>query len=113
MPVGCRDNCFAGTQRIGKRPGNHLGLMAVGSDIDIRRADELYHLLWTDEAVVEGDAGLHADFLSQSLQSLSIAVSFTPQNMRMGRTRNYVNNVFVLRQNLWQRLNHTFNSFIG
>ena len=86
--------------------------MAVRSDIDVRRANELNHLLGTDKAVVEDHLRFHADFLRQSLQVRAIVIAFAAENVRMGRACDDVDDILVLRQNVGQRLNHIFDSLV-
>ena len=112
MPVGSRDDRLARPQRIGKRPGNHLRLVAIGSDVDVGGANELRHLLRTDEAVVEDHLRFHSHFLRQSLQAGSILVALATENVRMGRARDHVDHVLVFRQNLRHGLNDVFDSLV-
>ena len=45
MPIGSRDNCFSRTERDGECAGNDLSFLAIGSDVDVRRAHVLDQLL--------------------------------------------------------------------
>src|SRR6266576_2473418 len=112
MPVRRRDDRLPGPERIRKRSRNNLCLMAIRSDVDVCRANELNHFLWTDEAVVENHLRFHSYRLRQSLQAGTILVSLTPEDVRMSRACDHVNNVLVSGQNLRQSLNYIFNSLV-
>jgi hypothetical protein len=58
--------------------------MAIRSDVDVRRANELDHLVGTNEAVVEDHIGLHSDFLRQRLQVRPIVITLAAENVRVG-----------------------------
>jgi hypothetical protein len=82
------------------------------SDVDIGSTNILNHLLRVDEAVVENHLRCHTHILGQGLQTGSIVVPFTTQDVRMGSARDNIDNVLVLRQDLGQSTNHIFNPFV-
>ena len=86
--------------------------MAVGSDVNVGRANELEHFLWTDKAVVEDYLRFHTHFFCQRLQAGSIFISLATEDVRMGRTSDDVGHIVVFGKDLRQRLNYVFNSFI-
>src|ERR1035438_8066358 len=112
MPVGSRDDRLARTQGVGQGSGNGLRLILVGCDVDIGRADELHHLLRTNESVMKYDVLSNPQVLSEQLQRLAVFISLALSYVRMGRPRDDIRNIAVLRQNARQGLYDCFNSLI-
>src|ERR1700757_4605334 len=86
--------------------------MAIGSDVNVGGANELNHLLGTNEAVVEDHLRFHSHFLRQCLQTGSIIVAIATQDVRMSRPCDDVHNVLMLGENLGQSLNYVFDSLV-
>ena len=113
MPVGSRDDRFARTQRIRKRTGDHLRLVAIRCDVYVRRTNELDHLLRANEAIVKDHIRFDPRFLRQPLQVRAIFITLTTQDVWVGRACNDVHDVLVSRQYLWKGLNNVFDALVG
>ena len=99
-------------QCVRERSGNDLRLMTVRGYVNVCGADELHHLLGTDEAIVEKHARLHSHFFRERLQVLAILIPFASENVRVSRARHDVNDILVFRQDLRHRFDHVLDSLV-
>src|SRR5712692_2934518 len=102
IPVGRRDNCLAGAQRVGERAGSDLRSVKIRSNINVRRADELDEFLQTDKSVVEDHLTLDAFLMSQPFYVQPIPFTVALDHMRMGCAKNDVNDIRMPGQNVRQ-----------
>src|SRR6185312_4857801 len=99
MPVRRGDDRLSGAERNGQGSGNHLGLLPVGSDVDICRADVFDQFLSAHEAVIKNHLCRDSQLFCEVMQTLAIALAFMPENMWMSDTGNDVNHVRMLFKN--------------
>src|SRR6185437_8807649 len=95
MPIRRRDDRFPRAERNRQSSRNNLSFLAIRRDVYIRRPDMLDHLLVADKAVVEYDIWRHATFDSERLQRFAVLFPLSTPDMRMGGTRNNINNIRV------------------
>src|SRR5580765_3422682 len=87
--------------------------MTIRRNVNIGSTNELDHFFGADEVVMEDYLRFHAHFFRQRLQTLSILIPFATEDVGVGRSGDDVGNILVFGQNLRQRLNYVFDSFIG
>ena len=93
VPVGCGDNCLAGSERDGECAGDDLRLMLVRRDVNIRRAHMLDKFLGIHKSIVENQVIGNAKLFRQRLQLFTITLAFAPANMRMSHSGDDINHV--------------------
>ena len=52
-----------------------------------------------DKSVAKNNVGFHAEFFSQGSAGNAVLIAFMSQDVRVGHSRNHVNDITVARQN--------------
>src|SRR5208337_3682912 len=111
-PVWSRDDRLPRAQGIRECSGYSLCLVTVRSDINVGRTNQRSHFLRTEEPVVEDHVLLNSQLLGQGLQLEPVSITLAMFDLRVSRTCDDVDNVAVPGQDLWQGLNHVFESLV-
>ena len=112
VPVRGRDHRFAGPEAVRERARGDLGLVEVGSDVDIGRADVFAQFLVGHVAVDEADAIFHADAAGHALELQAVAFAFLADEVRVGGAEHDVNESRVIADDVGQGADDIFDAFV-
>ena len=93
VPVRGRDHGFARAKSISERAGGDLRFVEIRSDVEVRRADELFEFFEFDEAVVKDDVLMDFVLLGQSFETQPIGFALLAQLIWMRRPQDDVHHV--------------------
>ena len=111
MPIGSRDHGLARSETICQRTGCDLGLVEIGSEIDIRRTNKLAEFGIFDVAVYEHHIPLHPQVACKLLERFSVTFSILAHKVGMRRAEDNVNNVGMLLNDLGQGSDGVLDAF--
>ena len=112
VPIRSRDHRFAGAEAVGERARGDLGLVEVGGDVNVSRADVLAEFLVGHVAVDEADAVFHADAAGHAFELQAVALAFLADEVRMGGAEHNVNEPRVVADDVGQGSDDIFDPFV-
>src|ERR1017187_124748 len=112
MPVGRRNNRFAGPKSIGQGSRGYLRFIQIGCDVKVRGSDELLQILEFHEAVVEDDVLFDLVLLGKKFQTHPVGFAVLAQFVRMRGAQDNINNLWKFLQNIRQRIEHAFDALV-
>ena len=106
MPVGRGDNCLPCTKDVSQRAGSDLCLVQIRRHVDVCGTDEFLEVIKRDKAVVEDDVLFHTAIIRQSLQSETVTLALSCNQVRMRGPEHEIDDVWMSAHDLRQSLDH-------
>ena len=113
IPVGGRDGGTACGKRKGERAGGDLLAVSVRGHEDVRRGEQVGELVDRQEAVVERNVALQAQVHHLALELQAILLALAPSHLRVGATRDHVQDLGVPLDDRRQRLQRRLEALAG
>ena len=113
VPVGSRDGRFPRSHRVGQGPGDDLGFVRIGSNVDVRGTEKLLQFLQLDEFVMEDHVIRHASLGGTTLERVAIVFTLPQFFRRVGGAQYDIHGVRMLGDDLRQCVDHPFDSLAG
>ena len=90
-----------------------MGLVEVGSDVDVRRADVFAQFGVRDVAIDEKDIAVDAEAAGESLELQAVVLAALAQQVRMRGAEDNIDKARVGFDDFWQGLDDMLDAFVG